>query len=353
MQRPIPFRPDPGVLAYAERKSLIRACHVIEMACRDKQNPRNPETLARTLYPGDADTLAITKAAQTPTGTDSFPGLQTMRVLPMLAPASASARLLSSVTTLDLQGISTISVPVLSTVPTAIFVGERQPAPVVQAGVGSVVLGPAKKVLILTALTNEMQAATGQTAETILSNALSAAAELAMDSVLFSSSAATVDQPSGILHGVTPGTASTAGGARAIADDCGALAKIISGSGFNTDSMIIVTTAALAQAARVLVGPKFTNLILSSPVLADGTVIGLLPQGLVTGYEGQMTIDVSTMASAHFDDSSPKQIVDLGGGVAIPVRSAFQTDTRLLRCRGWCAWAQHPGAISLLTGAAW
>jgi hypothetical protein len=174
-----------------------------------------------------------------------------------------------------------------------------------------------------------------------------------MDTALFSSSAGTADQPAGILHGVTPGTASTAGGVRAVADDTGALAKAISASGFNSDSMIIITTPELAQAARVLVGPRFQNVILSSPVIPDGQVIGLLPAGLVTGFEGAMQIDVSIHASAHFDDSSPKQIVDVGGGVAIPVRSTFQTDTRLLRCRGWAAWAMHPKAISVLSGAQW
>src|SRR5262249_5002148 len=202
----------------------------------------------------------------------------------MLAPASASARLLSAVQSLDMTGVTTISVPLLPTRPTALFVGEGKPGPVVQLAFGSVVLGPVKKILIITSMTNEMESASAGTAEMILSNAIAASAEVAMDTALFSNAAGTAIALAGILNGVTPiASTATGGGARAVADDIGALAKAISGNGFGVDGMLIVTTAELAMAARVLVGPRFQNLILSSPAIPTGQVIGLLPNAMVAG----------------------------------------------------------------------
>ena len=46
-----------------------------------------------------------------PTSTADYPQLQATAVLPMLAPASASARLLAAASSLDLAGVATIKLP--------------------------------------------------------------------------------------------------------------------------------------------------------------------------------------------------------------------------------------------------
>ena len=310
--------------------------------------------VVRSLYKDDYGAQLVTRGAVSPTSTSDYPALQITRVLPMLSPAAASTRLLSAVTTIDLTGITTISVPVLSALPVPIFIGEGKPIPVADLSFGSVVLGPVHAIKILTALSDQLISATGGAAETILGNALAASTEASMDAALFSNAAPTADAPGGITYGCVPiNSTATGGGAQAIASDVGALAKAISANGFGVDSLAIVTTPLLAMAARVLVGPRFTNLILSSPAIPDGQVIGLLPQGLVTGFAGKVQVDTTIQGSLHFDDSAPKELVDVGGGKAVPVKSLFQTNTRALRCRGQATWAMHPGAISVISGCSW
>jgi hypothetical protein len=350
----IPLKFDRNALIENDRRSFVRACRAIEVATRDRRNPDDPEAVVRSLYKDDHGAQLVTRSAVSPTSRGDYPALQITRVLPMLSPAAASTRLLSAVTSIDLSGLTTISVPVLSALPVPIFIAEGAPIPVADLSFGSVVLGPAHGIKLLTALSNELMSATGNAAETILSNALAASTEASMDAALFSSSASSSSQPAGILHAVVPiASTATGGGAQAIASDLGALAKAVSANGFGVDDLAVITTPALAMAARVLVGPRFTNLILSSPAIPDGQVIGLLPQGLVTGFAGNVQVDTTVQGSLHFDDSAPRELVDVGGGRAVPVKSLFQTNTRALRCRGQATWAMHPGAIAVLTGCSW
>ena len=89
--------------------------------------------------------------------------------------------------------------------------------------------------------------------------------EQAMDPLLFSNAPATAAAPPGLLNGGTAIPSAGTSGLAGIADDIAALAGAISAAGINADSMVIVTRAALAAKARILVSPKFTNEILSSP----------------------------------------------------------------------------------------
>jgi hypothetical protein len=138
-----------------------------------------------------------------------------------------------------------------------------------------------------------------------------------------------------------------------VADDLALLAAAIGDGGINPDSAIFITTPALAIKIRVLASPKFDNVVLSSSSLAAGTVIGIVPAGLATGYDGGVTVEASTEAVVHFEDTTPLPLVGSGGAVAAPQRSAWQTDTTILKIRGKCAWSVHPGAVATVTGAAW
>jgi hypothetical protein len=93
MSAPIPLRADPLALRQAERRSLVRACTA--MVLGGKPGAPNPEQIVKT-WSDDATAARILKAAQSPTSTASYPQMQATAVLPMLAPASASARLLAA-----------------------------------------------------------------------------------------------------------------------------------------------------------------------------------------------------------------------------------------------------------------
>ena len=121
-------------------------------------------------------------------------------------------------------------------------------------------------MLIGSLLTNELQeAASGDVASDIIGAALGVSTEQAMDPLLFSNAPATAAAPPGLLNGGTAIPSAGTSGLAGIADDIAALAGAISAAGSNADSMVIVTRAALAAKARILVSPKFTNEILSSP----------------------------------------------------------------------------------------
>jgi hypothetical protein len=351
---PIPLRADPLALRQAERRSFVRAVTAIVIGSRrgDSGAPRADEVIKSW---DDAQAARILKAASSPMTTAGYPQMQSTAVLPMLAPASASARLLAAASSLDLSGISSIRLPFIgaSGRPSVPFVAEGAPAAVANLSLSATVLGPAHKLLILSALTRETQQASAETAAAIISNALAVAAEQSLDAALFSANAATPIAPAGILNGVGAIVSGGKTGAEGVADDLGILAGAIGAAGINSDDMTVITTPTLATKIRVLASPKFTNTVLSSSVLAAGTVIGVVPQGLVAGYSGNVTIDASNMASVHMEDTAPADIVSAAGAVAQPVKSAFQVDMVVLRVRGWCTWAIHPGATALVTGANW
>jgi hypothetical protein len=273
----------------------------------------------------------------------------------MLAPASASARLLAAASSLDLAGVASIRLPYIGAAgrPSVPFVAEGSPGPVVDLVVSATVLGPVRKLLILAALTRETQEASAGTAEAVISNALAVAAEQSLDAALLGNAAASAIQPAGILAGVTPIASAGKTGAEGVADDLALLAGAIGAAGINPDTMIIVTTPGLATKIRVLASPKFSNTVLSSSVLAAGVVIGIVPAGLVTGYAGNVMVEASKSATVHFEDTTPADIVTAAGAVAAPVKTAFQTDMTILKIRGECAWVVHPGAVASISGAAW
>ena len=74
-----------------ERRSFIRAVTAVALAT--KHNMR-PDTLLAKTWPDDSVAPRVLRAAQSPTSSGGFPAMQAVRVLPMLAPAAASMRLL-------------------------------------------------------------------------------------------------------------------------------------------------------------------------------------------------------------------------------------------------------------------
>ena len=82
-----------------------------------------------------------------------------------LAPSSAALRLFERGLKLDLSGVNTIRIPNISTWPQQPnFVREGAPAPTVQRGLGRTIIGPARKILVMSATTGELETATPETA---------------------------------------------------------------------------------------------------------------------------------------------------------------------------------------------
>ncbi len=196
----------------------------------------------------------VVKAAQSPTSTADFPAMIITTILPMLSPASAAARLLALAHSIDMSGIHTVTLPYIgkSGRPVPLFIAEGAPIPFAELTAHVVTLGPAKRVEVLTGLTNEMLQATGDTAATLFGDALDIAVKQSLETKMLSNVAGDAIAPAGLLYGLTPIASSGTGGLEGMADDAGVLAKTIGADGINTASMIIVTTSELAEKALVL-----------------------------------------------------------------------------------------------------
>ena len=351
-ERPIPLRPDQGALARAERRSFVRACTAMALGARQGVKP---EHVIKT-WADDSRAALILRAASSGATTASAAALQltSTTVLPMLAPASASARLLAMARPLDLAGLQAIRLPYIGLAgrPPVPFVVEGAPGSVIDLMISAVTLGPTSKLLILSALTREMAAASASNAEVIIGDAIAVSAAQSLDAALFSANAATPSAPAGLLYNVTPIASAGTKSVQGVSDDLALLAGAIGDNGINADDAVFITTPTLATKIKILSSPKFTNTVMSSSSLAAGVVIALVPQGLATGFSGAVEVSASNEATVNFE-TVPAEIVDGAGMPASPVYNAYQQDMTILRIRGDCAWTMHPGAIAEVTGAAW
>lgn len=350
---PVPLRPDRAAYEADQRRSLTRA--ITSMALGGH---RDAEAVLQRAWPHDPVAGLLLKAAVSPTSTSSYPSYATTKTLPALAPQSASMKLFAQVTSIDLAGVSTIRIPNVALAPQPGFIGEGAAAPLAQFSLGGVDLGPARKILIQAAVTGELENATPEAASAIIGRELAAAVAKSMDAAVFSNVAASSVRPAGLLFAVTPITATTPGASdlEAAAADLAALAAEIADRGIDPTGMVIVAAWPQAMKLQLLSGANFANAIIGTPALADGTVVGVAPGGVFVGYSGAPEIETSREALAHFEDTTPLPISTgtQGSGVlATPARSAFQTDSLIIKVRARCAWVAVPGAIQLVQSVGW
>jgi hypothetical protein len=219
------------------RRSFVRAITAKILTSKRKHSA---ETYAQSIWHDDEEVLQILKGISHPTNRGEFPQVQSARVLPMLSPAAASSKVLALGTVLDMAGLTSIAIPFVGGAgrpASPVFVGESNAMPIVDLVTNAAVLGPATKIALGAAISNEVQAASADTATTIVSNALAASVEQGSDFVLFGNAAATPSQPAGLLHGITATPSSGATGAEGIADDLGALADAIGANGIKNSDL--------------------------------------------------------------------------------------------------------------------
>ena len=99
----------------------------------------------------------------------------------------------------------------------------------------------------------------------------------------------------------------------------------------------------------------FQDVALSSAAIPDGEIIAIVPQGLATGYSGEVQVESSIAAPLHFESATPLPIASVGtpNTVAAPVHSAFQEYLILVKIRGRMRWCVQPNAVAYMTGVAW
>jgi hypothetical protein len=92
-----------------------------------------------------------------------------------------------------------------------IFIEEGQPMPMVQASLGSAIVGPTRKILLGSAVSNELEFCSPENASVIIGRILSDHTSRNFDHYVFDEVAADESRPAGLLNGVAP-LAPTAGG---------------------------------------------------------------------------------------------------------------------------------------------
>ena len=314
----IPFRLDRNELARAGRMSIARAVTAMALAPSRRLSPAD---LLRKTWPADDGAAVVLKAAQSPTATANFPSQPIVTALRRLAPASVALRLFEQALQVDLTGLTSVKVPIVATPPTASFVGELSPAPMLQIGLATVEVGPAKKLVSQAALTGEIESASPEAASTIIGKVLGDATAKAVDTAAFDNAVGDTVRPPGLLHGVTPIASSTGTDVSAAAADIGNLVGAIADAGIDTAGVVIVANPREAVKLSMIAGPSFDMSVLGCASVPAKRVIAIAPAGLAVGYSGVPQVSASKEAEVHFE-TVPQPVP------APPTYSAFQSDLR-------------------------
>jgi hypothetical protein len=206
--------------------------------------------------------------------------------------------------------------------------------------------------LLLSAVSGELQNAMPETASAVIGRVLSDVANRGIDATAFGTAAADTTKPAGLLHGVAPLTAATAG-PDAMAEDLGALTGAIGAAGIDPTGAVFVCGPREATIIKAKIGLRFDYPVLTTLGLPAKTVACFAPAGVASGYQDAPRIETGKEAVLHMEDTTPAHIVGAGGALAAPSKSMFQTDIIAIRVRANCAWAVAAGAAQVITSVNW
>jgi hypothetical protein len=178
--------PDRATFEREQRRSLNRS--ITARALAEVSHADAAEVVARA-WPHDGKAALLAKAAVSPSSTGNYPTFSVVKTLAALAPESAAVRLFERAVKIDLDGVSSVTMPYAATWPLSGFIGEGAPAPVAQFTTASETVGPARKILVMAAVSGELANATADTAQTIVGNVLAVATSRTLDAALFSNAA--------------------------------------------------------------------------------------------------------------------------------------------------------------------
>jgi len=117
---------------------------------------------------------------------------------------------------------------------------------------------------------------------------------------------------------------------------------------------VFVCAAKQAAAMKTLVGPKFDFPIFASTSLPAGTVAAVEAASFCSAFSSVPEFTTSRTAAVHFEDTSPQDITGGSPSPAVPVRSAFQTESILLKMDLRASWGLRAvGHAQWIQNAAW
>jgi hypothetical protein len=352
----IPLRPSYDEAETARLRAFWRALTAFVLAQLSRDDPVD---VVRRNWERDEAAHLITRAVVNPASTTGW-GVETLSTfmgpfLAGIATRSAAARLFAEALQIQLAGICEISLPRMSTTPAPVFVAEGEPPPVIEGVFENVTLGPTKKMMLISGLTNELAQHSADSAEGLIRTAIGETAATSVDPVVFDANPASESRPAGLLYSVAPIAAQAGGGAAAMVSDLQNMIGAIATAGGGTNVWLFASPPQ-ATAIGLLAGSRFSLPVLSTPALASGTVVAIEVGAIASGYSGLPEIETSAQATVHWESETPASISEVGepNPISAPVRSAWQQNHLLLRLILRCAWTTRaPGMVQYVTGTTW
>jgi hypothetical protein len=131
------------------RRSYVRSVTSLVVSEAGKKT-YSPEQICQRVWPNDETARLLTRAAVSPTTTADYIKIDVIKLLASLAPRSAASKLFELSQPLDLSGINSILFPLPGTLPTASFVAEGAPIPVLQGTISAAMrVGPVHKLALI------------------------------------------------------------------------------------------------------------------------------------------------------------------------------------------------------------
>jgi hypothetical protein len=336
--------------------SLVRAASAFVRA----GGKGSPESAYRELGFGHdpvADLIirAATSAADTTSAAWAQPlaGIAIYDLIQSVTSQSAAAEVISRGLKITMDHIAEYRIPGRTPAAAAagMWVAEETAAPARQLSFSNTAILRPRKLSVMYPYSREQ--AESSNIENIVRATLSETVGLALDLQMFSATAGDASKPPGLLVGVAPVTAATGGGTAAMMTDLGKLFGALAGAGAGKNA-VLVCAVPEAVVLKSSVGPKFDYDIIASTSLAAGTVVAVELGSIVSGFSAVPEFSVSRHAVYHAEDTSPTDVTGGTPSPAVPVRSAFQTDTILLKMTLSAAWGlRAAGHAQFITGATW
>ena len=174
-------------------------------------------------------------------------------VVPAMAPSAVYSKLAPRGLRLNFDGSGPISVPGRLSTPTVAgdFVLEASPIPVRRVGLSSIVVGPPKKLGVISYFSDELKEHSVPSIEAALRAAIEEDTALTLDTRMLDAVAGSATRPAGLLNGVSGLTATAGGGLAALVGDLGLIGAAIPNA---TDLVYLMNASDRARALALSPG---------------------------------------------------------------------------------------------------
>jgi hypothetical protein len=335
------------------RPSIARAAAALVAASAART------TVAEMLaarWPGDKNLETLTRAASAPaTDTTSawasdLVGLNQPNIADVLGPSSAAATLFARGLQLQFNGTGRLLVQGLSaSSDNGVWLAELGVFPVLQLDLSSqVILSPRKLVASVAFSREATLACSAPDLEKVVGNLLSTSLGLAADKAMLDATSADTTRPAGLRTGISASTANETASppGEAMLEDLATLASAVAGVAGDSP-LIFVAAPRQAASMRLRLRPSPYE-ILASGGLADGMVLCIASNCLVTAVDPVPRLQIAKNAVVNFDSDTPADIGVAGVLAGGSTRSAYQADLVVMRAVLQCSFGLRSSS-----GLAW